>query len=261
MTVQTKPQLKPLRMPGSTLVTRLKVYDSVTPDGQRGGTPHVHLLCTEMYFVTAGLGSVEMLDWHGYSKKELKPHDALVFSPGTLHRIINPDGDLELLIIMQNSGLPERGDNVVTFESDLLSTDEAYQSAMRVSSFDEAQQRRDKGVEGFTALKAAFDQGLETGRGALEQFYALAAERTKALRSNWKDVIEHGPLQEAQDSLTQLEHLSRGPHDYLENAQQFHIEAGAFETPGFCGALNRYFDPASLELEGTVKEMGKKGDA
>ena len=169
MTVQSKSQPKPLRMPGSTLVTRLNVYDSVTPDGQRGGTPHVHLLCTEMYFVTAGSGSVEMLDWHGYSKKELKLHDALVFSPGTLHRLINPEGNLELLIIMQNSGLPERGDNVVTFTGDLLSTDEAYQSAMRVSSFEEAQARRDKGVEGFTALKAAFEQSLETGREALEQ--------------------------------------------------------------------------------------------
>ena len=40
----------PLRMPGATLMTRLKVYDTVTPDSQRGGTPHVHLLCTEMYF-------------------------------------------------------------------------------------------------------------------------------------------------------------------------------------------------------------------
>lgn len=260
MTVQAKPmQNKPLHMPGATMVTRLKVYDSVTPDGQRGGTPHVHLLCTEMYFVTAGSGSVEMLDWQGYSKTELKLHDALVFSPGTLHRLINPEGDLELLIIMQNSGLPERGDNVVTFRNDLLSTDETYQKAMKVSGFAEAQARRDKGVEGFTALKTAFEQSLETGREALGKFYALAAERTKTLRSNWQDVVENGPLQEAQDSLTQLELLSRGQHDYLENAQQFHIGAGAFETPGFCGALNRYFDPASLELEGTVK--GNKGDA
>ena len=261
MTVQAKSkQHRPLHMPGATLVTRLKVYDSATPDGQRGGTPHVHLLCTEMYFVTAGLGSVELLDWQGYRKTELKLHDALVFSPGTLHRLINPEGDLELLIIMQNSGLPERGDNVVTFEDELLRTDEAYQRAMRVSSFDEAQARRDRGVEGFTALKAAFEQSLETGRKALNEFYTRAAERTTALRPNWQSVIEHGPLQEAQNSLAQLEHLSKGQHDYLKDAQQFHIGAGKFETPGFCGALNRYFDPASLELEGTVKKT-LEGDA
>lgn len=159
--------------------------------------------------------------------------------------------------MMQNSGLPESGDNVATFKEDLLSTDESYQSAMRASSFEEAQRRRDKGGEGFTELKAAFDQGLEAGRVALAQFYARAAQRTAALQQSWQSVIEHGPLQEAQDSLTQLERLSRGQYDYLKEAQQFHIEAGKFETLGFCGALNRYFDPASLELEGTVN----KGDA
>ena len=238
-----------LRMPGATLVTRLKVYDTPAPDAQRGGTPHVHLMCSELYFVLAGSGSVEMIDWDGFSEVELKPHSALVFSPGTLHRLINPNRDLELLITMQNSGLPERGDNVVTFAEDILADDERYTGAMRVNSFEEAYARRDKGVEGFLKLKAAFEEGLEPGRKALGRFFELATERTQSLRSNWQNVIERGALQEAQTSLSRLEALEQGELDYLQQAQQHLITADAYKTPGFCGALNRYFDPATLEIE------------
>jgi mannose-6-phosphate isomerase-like protein (cupin superfamily) len=56
------------------------------------------LLCTEMYYVLSGSGAVEMLDQHGFSCIELLPHSALIFSPGTIHRLINPHGDLELLV-------------------------------------------------------------------------------------------------------------------------------------------------------------------
>ncbi|MEL7235933.1 MAG: cupin, partial [Chloroflexota bacterium] len=120
----TDPVLKTLRMPGATLTTRLKVYDSPGPDGQRGGTPHIHLMCTEMYFVTGGSGAVELIDTSGFSVVELVPQSALVFSPGTIHRLINPNGNLELFIIMQNSGLPERGDNVVSFPDELMQDDD-----------------------------------------------------------------------------------------------------------------------------------------
>jgi mannose-6-phosphate isomerase-like protein (cupin superfamily) len=140
-TPDTFPSGHMLRMPGATLVTRLKVYDTPAPDGQRGGTPHFHLLCTEMYFVLAGSGAVEMLDQHGSARVELLPHSALIFSPGTIHRLINPNGNLEILVIMQNSGLPERGDNVVCFASEWLADDERYAEAMRVNTLDDAYRR------------------------------------------------------------------------------------------------------------------------
>lgn len=244
-----------LRMPGATLATRLKVYDTAGPDGQRGGTPHMHLLCSEMYFVLSGSGFVDMIDWHGFSRHPLQAHSALVFSPGTLHRLINPEGDLELLITMQNSGLPERGDNVVSFEEEILADDLAYQRAMAASSFEEAYARRDRGVEGFLALKAAFDQSLEHGRQRLERFFEQATSRTKPLRSQWQHVIEQGALSEARQSLNHLQHLNRQQFDYLRGAQHFAIAPSAYTTPGFCGALNRYFDPATLELEG--KTLGE----
>lgn len=242
--------LNPLRMPGATLATRLKVYDTLGPDGQRGGTPHMHLLCSEMYFVLSGSGFVEMIDWQGFSRQPLSPKSALIFSPGTLHRLINPEADLELFITMQNSGLPERGDNVVSFTSDILSSDAAYQQAMKVSGFEEAYIRRDQGVEGFLNIKDAFGKSLDEGRYALRYFFELATARTRHLASSWQSVIQQGALQEAQASLDHLVELNQGKVNYLEQAQHFAIQPNDFKTPGFCGALNRYFDPATLELEG-----------
>ena len=69
----------PLRMPGGTLVTRLKVYDTVSPDGQISGTPHIHFLCTEMYFVIGGSGAVEMIDANGFSCVEMHLHSGAWF--------------------------------------------------------------------------------------------------------------------------------------------------------------------------------------
>ncbi len=43
-------------LPGAIGVTHLRVYDSVAPDGLRGGTPHLHTACTEAYWVVPRRG-------------------------------------------------------------------------------------------------------------------------------------------------------------------------------------------------------------
>lgn len=237
----------PLRMPGAALITRLKVYDTPTPDGQIGGTPHVHLVCTELYYVVAGSGAVEILDKNGFSRVELRTNDALLFSPGTIHRLINPQRDLEILVMMQNSGLPERGDNVVSFTDDWLSDETRYAEAMRVSSIEEAYRRRDRGVEGFLSLRAAFETSAEAGREALERFYQQASARTEPVHAQWQQLIHDGALAEVQKSLDQLDQLSQKDTGYLlQNAVQ-HIRPPDESKLGFCGHLNRYFDPATLK--------------
>ena len=241
-----------LRMPGATLITRLRVYDTLAPDGQRGGTPHMHFLCSEMYFVLSGHGAVEMIDMNGFSRVALAPHDALVFTPGTIHRLINPDKDLTLLVVMQNSGLPERGDNVVCFPDDIMTDDTRYQNAMRVTTLQDAYQRRDSGVQGFTHLKESFEQSLHEGQTALELFYARARERTQVLQGEWREVIRQGAQAEVRASLTQLAALEAKSTAYLTQSQHALMPADAFKTPGFCGHLNRYVDPATLELEGLL---------
>ncbi len=233
----------PLRMPGATLMTRLKVYDTVAPDGQRGGTPHVHLLCSEMYLVLAGQGAVEMIDEGGFRSVCLNPHDALLFSPGTIHRLINPHGTSEILVIMANSGLPERGDNVVCFAPEWMGDQARYDEAMRVASLAEAYQRRDRGVQGFLALKAAFDASEEAGGQALHDFYARAAQRTHAQHAAWEQIIRESVQEEARATERHLQALYAGELGYLSAARQHLMPAGRYRTTGFCGHLDRYFDP------------------
>ncbi|MDX2160988.1 MAG: cupin domain-containing protein [bacterium] len=240
--------LSKLRMPGATLITRLRVYDTPSLDGQRGGTPHVHLVCSELYYVLSGTGAVEMIDASGFSRVELEAHSALLFSPGTIHRLINPHGDLELLVTMQNSGLPERGDNVVAFVDDVMADDAAYHAAMRVTTLEEACRRRDRGVEGFLHLKAACERDPQAGREALAQFYGQAAARTAPLRREWGAVVRAGALHEAETALASLTALESGDTEYLHSAAHTLIHAAQPSKPGFCGHLNRYFDPATLNV-------------
>jgi mannose-6-phosphate isomerase-like protein (cupin superfamily) len=239
-----------LPMPGSTAISRLQVYNTPAPDGQRGGTPHVHLLCAEMYFVLEGSGAVEMIDSSGFSRVELQPYSALTFTPGTIHRLINSSGDLQILVIMQNSGLPEKGDNVVTFTEDWLSSDETFSEAMSVTSETDAYRRRDRGVEGFLQLKAAFEQNIEMGRTALRHFFALAGQRTARFRPEWARIVESGAGVAVHTSLDHLQALERADLTYLMQPQHQLIPAREPSALGFCGRLDRYTDPAVFSPEG-----------
>ena len=241
-----------LQMPGGVLMSRLKVYDTAAPDGQRGGTPHVHLLCSEMYLVLAGAGAVELIDHNGCSRVYIQQGDALVFSPGTLHRLLNPDGDLDILVLMQNSGLPERGDNVVCFGEAWLADDLAYAEAMRVTTLEQAYRRRDRGVDGFYGLVRAFGESLDTGRAALERFYRLAEARTRTKRAEWAALVESGPARAVEQSRAALVQLDRQDVGYLTAAEHRLLRPGQTAL-GFCGHLNRYFDPATLALEGITQ--------
>lgn len=239
----------PVRFPGATLASRLRVYRTVAPaDGQRGGTPHVHLLCTELYFVLAGRGAVETLDLaHGFRTHPLETHAMLVFTPGTIHRLINPEENLEILVLMQNSGLPERGDGTATLPAALLASDEAFKEATAVRSLAEAFGRRDRAVEGFLELQAG-------GRPALEVFLQTAAARTAPRRGTWREVVERGAAAEANETLDRLARIEAGDLSHLAGADQTLIGPGPTQTPGFCGELHRYFDPATLALDGSLQK-------
>jgi mannose-6-phosphate isomerase-like protein (cupin superfamily) len=242
--------LLPLRMPGATLMTRLNVYATPAPDGQMSGTPHTHLACTEMYVVLSGRGAVELLDKDGFARVEMAAHDALLFAPGTIHRLINPDGNFEILVIMQNSGLPERGDNVVTFCEEWLSNDQAYAAAMTVKTLEDAYLRRNRGVEGFMQLKATFAESKEAGQAALEKFYTYAAARTAARQAQWGEIVRNGALAAAQETLEQLDQLKQHDVSHLSQSSYAVIRQSNANKLGFCGHLDRYFDPATLMLEG-----------
>lgn len=229
--------------PGGTLVTRLRVYDTLAPDGQRGGTPHVHLLCTELYLTLQGAGQVELLDASGPSTVDLSPGSALVFTPGTIHRLLNPNRDLEILVIMANNGLPENGDNTPTFPEHVLSNPDDFARKMVAHTLADAYRRRDLAVEGYLALKAAFEQSQQAGQAALNAFYEHAAYLMQPHIESWRTVVAEGPLAAAQHSLHHLTALQTTQTDYLHQAQHATVVPDATERIGFCGHLSPYPAP------------------
>ncbi len=178
-------------LPGAIGISQLAVYDTTGPDGIDGGSPHVHLTCTEAYVIQSGSGSVQMLGPDGYREEPLAPLDVVWFTPGIIHRLVN-DGGLELLVVMQNSGLPEAGDGVFTFPPEVLADPDEYFRHAALSDpgtvytdrEDAAAARRDLAVEGFLALRDA-------GPGALDEFYAAAlrivAPRLDEWEARWRD--------------------------------------------------------------------------
>jgi mannose-6-phosphate isomerase-like protein (cupin superfamily) len=233
-------------LPGAVGVTHLKVYDTQAPDGLVGGSPHLHFACTEAYIVLAGRGAVQTLGSDGFRELPLEPGRLLWFTPGLIHRLINLDGRLEILVLMQNAGLPEAGDFVLTFPPELLADQAAYFDAASLapsghvytSSLEAARRRRDLAVDGFAVLRRRFEQ---RGAAALEEFYSMALKLVAPKLGAWRAVWERGPLAAA--------HQTGGQLDALEQEQIGHLLDGAiYELPapgedrklGVCGTLGVY---------------------
>src|SRR5919112_2657160 len=121
-------------LPGGIGITHLKVYDTPAPDGLPGGSAHVHFACTEAYLVVAGRGVVQTLGRNGYAELPLAPGGLVWFTPGLIHRLVNLDGQLEIVVPMQNAGLPEAGDFVLCFPFDILADPAAYAEAAALAA-------------------------------------------------------------------------------------------------------------------------------
>ncbi|MFF8846268.1 cupin domain-containing protein [Streptomyces sp. NPDC015127] len=159
------------RLPGGVGISGLTVYDWEAADGLCGGTPHMHLVCSEAYVVIDGSGSVQTLTTCGFADTPLHPGDVVRFTPGTIHRLVN-DGGLRLVVLMQNSGLPEAGDAVFTFPAPVLADPHAYQAAAALTGDQAAaaRRRRDLALEGFLALR----------EGGLREFHIAASTNSSA---------------------------------------------------------------------------------
>ena len=97
-------------------LTRLRVYDQrPAPGGTLSGCAHVHAHTDEAYYVVAGRGALELHDVErGFRRVPLQAGDFVQFGPGTLHRSVSESG-LDILALMSNAGLAERGDARIYF--------------------------------------------------------------------------------------------------------------------------------------------------
>ncbi|MEU8170001.1 cupin domain-containing protein [Micromonospora sp. NPDC049004] len=227
-------------LPGGIGVSRLRVYDTGAPDGVVGGTPHVHLCCTEGYVVTDGEGAVQTLTTAGFRETPLRPGAVVWFEPGTVHRLVNTGG-LSIVVLMQNSGLPEAGDAVLTFPPEVLADPAAYAAAAALpdggapgADVRAAYRRRDLAVTGFSALRSG-------GPAALAAFHAAAIALRQPLLARWRQRWEAGAGRAAADTAVQLDALERGDPGHLGDAGVYAVpepvERGRL---GMCGLLDTY---------------------
>jgi mannose-6-phosphate isomerase-like protein (cupin superfamily) len=241
-------------LPGAIGVTHLRVYDSQAPDGLLGGSPHLHFACTEAYMVVTGRGAVQTLGAGGFKELSLEPGRLVWFTPGLIHRLINLDGRLEILVLMQNAGLPEAGDFLLTFPPELLADEQTYVSAASLApsghvytnSEEAARRRRDLAVDGFAMLRERFE---DEGAAALEAFYHAALRLVQPKLDTWRPVWEHGPLAVARRTGQQLELLHDGHVDHLLDGAIYGLASpGETRKLGVCGTLGLY-QPEGLLLE------------
>lgn len=225
--------------PGGVAVTHLRVYDSPSVDGIAGGTPHCHTACTEAYAVVRGTGRVLSLGGDGYRETPLEPGSFAWFTPGTIHRLANDSGDLEIVVLMANAGLPEAGDMVITFPDEVLADPVAYAASAalpagsQTTDADDAavRARKDLAVEGLAAL-------VDGGPEALARFHQRAAAIVQPKVGDWQRVWEAGPLAAAQRTGEQLAALAAGSADHLVEGGIHHLPPPpAVRRYGCCGEL------------------------
>lgn len=229
--------------PGGVALTDLVVYDEETPDGCRGGSPHLHTASSEGYVVVGGSGAVQTVSAAGYAEDALRPGDVLWFTPGTVHRLVN-HGDLRLLVVMSNAGLPEAGDAVLTFPLAVVADAEAYAAAAAAAlpegpdRADAVRRRRDLAVEGFLTLR-------DGGPDALSEFHALAARLVQPRVAGWRAVWQSTVAAETERTRDQLAALAEGRSAAMSTASVTRaVPTSAERAFGMCGHLHTWRWPS-----------------
>ncbi|HEX8864782.1 MAG TPA: cupin domain-containing protein [Lentzea sp.] len=218
--------------PGGIGISGLRVYDWPTVDGRCGGSPHVHLTCAECYYVIGGQGSVQTLTRRGFAETPLREGTVAWFTPGTIHRLVN-DGDLRIIVVMQNSGLPEAGDAVFTFPAEVLADPETYAAQARADDEESAKRRRDLALKGFLELRPE----------GLDDFYRAAVRLKQDVLDDWEQRWRAGALASAERTGEHLERLRDSDIGHLADADIHVLRADEPQRFGMCGRLDVH-DPA-----------------
>ncbi len=243
----------PAPLPGAVGLSHVSAYDWEAADGVCGGSPHLHLVCTEAYVVTAGRGAVQTLTPDGHRETDLAAGSVVWFTPGTVHRMVQRDG-LRVTVLMQNSGLPEAGDAVFTFPPAVLADPERYAAAASLPAKEgpEAEEaarcRRDLAVEGYLVLRDALRQG---DAGPLLEFHRAAARLVAPRVPAWERRWRAGALAAAERTGAHLAALAAGDATHLAEARVESATPTRHGGYGMCGRREEYEIPgATLPYHG-----------
>jgi hypothetical protein len=166
--------------------------------------------------------------------------------------------------VMQNGGLPEAGDSVLTFPAAQLADPRAYRAAASLpdsaaattagpadpaSAADRgdpasaattattARARKDLAVAGFIQLR---ERVAAEGSRALDDFYAAAAALVRGQLPAWREAWEAGPFAAAIQTGNQIGLLASDSHDHLREGRLTVLGPRADRTYGMCGRLAAY---------------------
>jgi mannose-6-phosphate isomerase-like protein (cupin superfamily) len=218
-------------------LTHLTVYDQRrAPDGRMSGSPHVHAVTDEGYYVLSGKGAVELHDLqNGFRTVELSPGRYVQFPPGTLHRIVNGER-LVLLVVMGNAGLAERGDARIYFGK---AVDEDPAEFARLTGLAKTQgligalDRRDAAVRAYIGLLDLWDKDRAAYDAELARFIGVHMKAAVALRTDFAAAVEAGPVAWGEMFRARLGNL---PGSTPGSGPIFHDPSGT-PTLGMCGIL------------------------
>ena len=234
-------------LPGAVGISHLQAYDWRAADDVCGGSPHMHLVCTEAYVVTGGRGAVQTLTADGYRETPLHAGAIAWFGPGAVHRMVEHDS-LRVTVIMQNGGLPEAGDAVFTFPPKILADPEAYAEAAALPAKEgpeaasAARERRDLAVAGYLELREALQDGDSR---PLREFQRAAARLVAPKLDDWIPRWRDGALAAAERTGSQIQSLADGDSTHLTEAKVQVATPTRQAGYGMCGHRQEYEIPGA----------------
>lgn len=187
----------PTEVLGGVGLTHLKIYeDRPAPDGKHSGCAHVHAVTDEAYYAVAGEGYLELHDpENGFRVAPLTPGAFVQFTPGTIHRAVSTGG-LEVVVVIGNAGLAERGDARIYFGPEVDANPDEYR---RLAGLPKAKgrvgalERRDASIEGYMALMALREHDPKAYLGEVGRFVDLHCREAETLRDRFAAIVEAGP--------------------------------------------------------------------
>jgi mannose-6-phosphate isomerase-like protein (cupin superfamily) len=198
-------------------LTHLTVYDQrPAPDGKMSGSPHVHAVTDEGYYVIGGRGQVELHDLeNGFRTVDLEPGRYLQFPPGTLHRLVNTDR-LVILVVMGNAGLAERGDARIYFGK---AVDEDPDELARLTGLaktkglEGALDRRDAAIRAYMRLVDLWMKDQPAYYMELARFIRVHLQAAAYEVSSFGRAVEAGPMAWGLRFRKRLESLPRATEE------------------------------------------------
>lgn len=223
---------------GGIGLTVLRIYDQRPgPDGVTAGCAHVHALTGEAYFGLAGEGALELHDLErGFRSVTIRPGTYVQFPPGTLHRSVSADR-CEVLAIMGNAGLAERGDARIYFGAEVDADPQRYESLRSLvnNGLEGALERRDVSARAYARLLALWESDRAAYFAELARFIRRHHETIATNRARMEGAIREGPLRDAQNTLELLAALGAQPPAI--GAAGIWREPGTAPVLGMCGML------------------------